>query len=137
MADADLGYNETVIDHFRSPRNAGALANANAVGQASNPAMSIKLMLRIDEGRVREARFQTNGCPASIATSSIATELLTGASLPDAAALSRELLLDALGGLPKNKHHCPTLVAKAVHAALQDFANSETSVTGEASPTNK
>jgi nitrogen fixation NifU-like protein len=123
MAEPDLDYNETVLDHFRAPRNAGALADANAVGQASNPAMSIKLMLRIDDDHVREARFQTKGCPASIATSSIATELLTGASLADASALSRDALLDALGGLPKNKQHCPTLVAKAVQAALANFKN--------------
>jgi nitrogen fixation NifU-like protein len=121
MAETDLDYNETVLDHFRAPRNTGALANANAVGQASNPAMSIKLMLRIDGDHVREARFQTKGCPASIATSSIATELLTGTSLADASALSRDALLDALGGLPKNKKHCPTLVAKAIHAALANY----------------
>jgi NifU-like protein involved in Fe-S cluster formation len=123
MAEPDLNYNETVLDHFRAPRNAGALADANAVGQASNPAMSIKLMLRIENDHIREAHFQTKGCPASIATSSIATELLTGASLADASALSRDTLLDALGGLPKNKHHCPTLVAKAVQAALANFGN--------------
>lgn len=123
MADSDLDYNETVLDHFRAPRNAGELPEANAVGQASNPAMAIKLLLRIADDRIAEARFQTKGCPASIATSSIATELLTGASLAEAEALSRSDLLEALGGLPKSKHHCPALVVKALHGALADFAS--------------
>ena len=115
---SDLDYNETVLDHFRSPRNSGDLPDANAIGEASNPAMQIRLLLRIDNGRIDAARFQTKGCPASIATSSVATEWLTGKPLEQARAMTRQDLLDALGGLPRAKHHCPALVEKALAAAL-------------------
>ena len=123
MADADvsidneaLDYNAIVLDHFRSPRNSGELPEANAVGRASNPAMSIKLMLRIAGDTIVEARFQTKGCPASIATSSMATELLQGRSV-------KAELLEALGGLPKAKHHCPALVERAIADALRSYAS--------------
>ena len=129
MADAGnsidneaLDYNAVVLDHFRSPRNSGDLPEANAVGRASNPAMSIKLMLRIAGGTIVQARFQTKGCPASIATSSMATELLRGRSVKAAGALSQAELLEALGGLPKAKHHCPALVERAIADALRSYA---------------
>lgn len=121
MAEPDasgLDYNATVLDHFRSPRNVGELPDANAIGEASNPAMQIRLLLRIDDGRIGAARFQTKGCPASIASSSVATEWLTGKPLERARAMTRQDLLDALGGLPRAKHHCPALVEKALAAAL-------------------
>lgn len=126
MAESDssgLDYNETVLDHFRSPRNAGDLPDANAIGEASNPAMQIRLLLRIDDGRISAARFQTKGCPASIATSSVATEWLSGKPLEQARAMTRRDLLDALGGLPRAKHHCPALVEKALAAALAQHDN--------------
>ena len=115
---SSLDYNATVIDHFRSPRNSGSLPDANAIGEASNPAMQIRLLLRIDNGRIDAAYFQTKGCPASIATSSVATEWLTGKPLDQARAMTRQDLLHALGGLPRAKHHCPALVQKALAAAL-------------------
>ena len=117
--DSALEYNDTVLDHFRAPRNAGELPDANAVGEASNPAMQIRLMLRIDQGAIQQARFLTKGCPASIATSSVATEWLTGRALEEARAMTRQDLLEALGGLPRSKHHCPVLVEQALAAALR------------------
>ena len=124
MAEPDspgLEYNETVLDHFRSPRNAGDLPDANAIGEASNPAMQIRLLLQIEDGRIGAARFQTKGCPASIATSSVATEWLTGKPLEQARQMTRQDLLDALNGLPRAKHHCPALVEKALAAALRQY----------------
>lgn len=121
MAEA-LQYNATVLDHFHHPRNAGPLPDANAVAENANPAMHIRLMLRIQEGRIEAAHFQTRGCPASIATSSAATVLLTGRTIGEARALTRSDFLDAVDGLPKSKHHCPALVAKTVQDALDAYA---------------
>lgn len=118
MPEPDLDYNATVLDHFRSPRNSGELADANAVGTASNPAMSIRLMLRVDGDRIAAARFQTKGCPASIATSSVTTELLTGRTIDEALAIEPDDLIEALDGLPKSKHHCPALAVRAIRDAL-------------------
>lgn len=120
MPEADLDYNPTVLDHFRAPRNSGELPDANAVGAASNPAMSIRLMLRVEGDRIAAARFLTKGCPASIATSSMATELLTGKTVTEALAIQPDDLLEALGGLPKSKHHCPALAVRAIRSALAE-----------------
>ena len=124
MPDEDLrAYSEIVIDHFQHPRNAGVLEEANAVGEDRNPVCGdhMKLMLRIEDDAIREARFQTRGCPASIATSSMATVVLTDMRVSDAALLTRQDFVDAVGGLPKAKIHCSVLAAAALKRALADY----------------
>lgn len=123
MQDDAAAYNETVLDHFRNPRNAGELPDANAVGEDRNPVCGdhMKLMLRIDAGAVAAARFLTRGCGAAIATSSAATELLIGMPVDDAARLERADFVDAVGGLPKSKIHCSVLAAGALRKALADY----------------
>lgn len=129
MPDDDLrAYSEIVIDHFQHPRNAGLLEDANAVGEDRNPVCGdhMKLMLRIEDDEIREARFQTRGCPASIATSSMATVVLTDMRIADAAQLTRQDFVDAVGGLPKAKIHCSVLAAAALKRALADFRERST-----------
>ncbi len=121
MPSEDLrAYNDIVIDHFQHPRNAGPLDDANAVGEDRNPVCGdhMKLMLRIETDAIAEARFQTRGCPAAIATSSMATVLLTGMTLNQASQLMRQDFVDAVGGLPKAKIHCSVLAEAALRKAL-------------------
>ncbi len=124
MPSEDLrAYSDIVIDHFQHPRNAGALATANAVGEDRNPVCGdhMKLMLRIEDDTIAEAQFQTRGCPAAIATSSMATVVLTDMNIDEAAKLKRQDFVDAVGGLPKAKVHCSVLAAAALKRALEDF----------------
>ena len=123
MADDAHAYNEIVLDHFRNPRNAGELAAANAVGEERNPVCGdhMRLMLRIEDEQIAEARFLTRGCAAAIATSSVATEVLTGMPITQAAELKRQDFVDAVGGLPKSKIHCSVLAAAALKRALADY----------------
>ncbi len=113
-------YSATLIDHFEHPRNAGVMEGADAEAYVTNPVCgdSLRLYLRIDEGRVAAASFLSSGCPASIATSSAATELLVGLPLAEAEALPRERYAEAVGGLPKSKVHCSVLAASAVRQAI-------------------
>ncbi len=115
-------YSPTLIDHFEHPRNAGAMADANAEGYVVNPVCgdSMRLFLRIDEGgrTIERATFLTSGCPASIATSSAATELIAGLPLEAAEALTREHFAEAVGGLPSSKLHCSVLAAQAIRVAI-------------------
>ncbi|MEE8336576.1 MAG: iron-sulfur cluster assembly scaffold protein [Dehalococcoidia bacterium] len=120
-------YSETLVDHFEHPRNAGAMEGADAEGFVTNPVCgdSMRLFLRIDgrgdgdaETRIAAASFLTSGCPASIATSSVATELLTGLTLSEAEALTRDDFAEAVGGLPKPKLHCSVLAQAAVRNAI-------------------
>ncbi len=118
-------YSATLIDHFEHPRNAGAMADANAEGYVVNPVCgdSMRLFLRIDGAgeTIERASFLTSGCPASIATSSAATELITGLRLEEAEALTRDRFAEAVGGLPSSKVHCSVLAAQAIRVALDGW----------------
>ncbi len=117
------GYSDIVIDHFERPRNSGTLEDANAVGYMTNPVCgdTLLLMLRIDGGRIAGVRWQSDGCAASIAASSLLSELTTGASLAEAGAITREAIVEALGGLPASKLHASVLAADALHHALANY----------------
>lgn len=124
MPTEDLrAYSDIVIDHFQHPRNAGQLDDANAVGEDRNPVCGdhMKLMLRIEDDAIAEARFLTRGCPAAIATSSMATVVLTDMNIDDAGKLKRQDFVDAVGGLPKAKIHCSVLAAAALKHALAQY----------------
>jgi NifU-like protein involved in Fe-S cluster formation len=116
-------YGPLVIDHFQHPRNAGAMEDADAEAYVTNPVCgdSLRLFLRIEDGHIERASFLSSGCPASIATSSAATELLAGMTLDDAQALPRERYADAVGGLPRSKIHCSVLAASAVRQAIDGW----------------
>ncbi len=116
-------YSALLIDHFERPRNAGTMESADAEAFVTNPVCgdSLRLFLRIRGGRVEAASFLSSGCPASIATSSAATELLRGRTLAEASALTREDYAAAVGGLPANKVHCSVLAATAARQAIEGW----------------
>lgn len=122
MMDASQ-YSETVLDHFRHPRNPGEMADANAVGEDRNPVCGdhMKLFLLIEDAVITKASFLTRGCGAAIATSSVATEMLTGLSVEEARRLTREDFVEAVGGLPKSKVHCSVLAGRALGKALAAY----------------
>ena len=127
------GYSDIVLDHFERPRNNGVLDGANAVAHMTNPVCgdSLLLMLRIEDGRIEEARWQSDGCAASIAASSLVSELAAGRSLDEAASLTREAVTEALGGLPASKLHASVLAADALHLALEDYRRRQAGAFGE------
>lgn len=116
-------YSETLLDHFRAPRNVGMMRSADAVGESEDPTCGdlARFCLRIVEGRIAEARFQTYGCGPSIAASSIATELVQGRAWTELPGLSPEAVERALGGLPPDRRHAATLVVAALRAAGTDY----------------
>jgi SUF system NifU family Fe-S assembly protein len=116
-------YSEIVLDHAQNPRNQGILEEANARGYQMNPVCGdvLSLMLRIEDGRIAEARFMTEGCTASVAASSILTELITGLTLEKADELTHEDIDDAVGGLPASKLHSAALVIGALKQALAAY----------------
>ncbi len=124
-------YSATLIDHFERPRNAGALEDADVDTYVTNPVCgdSVRLFLRFDEAgeRIEAASFLSSGCPASIATSSVATELIAGLTLDEAVALTRDDYTEAVGGLPRSKVHCSVLAAAAVRNAVDAYRRGETS----------
>ncbi len=116
-------YSPQVLDHFENPRNVGTIESADGVGRAGNPACGdlMELSLRVREGHVEEARFRASGCSAAIASSSMTTVLLTGKTLEEAEAVTKEDVAEALGGLPPVKLHGSVLAEDAIKAALADY----------------
>lgn len=117
-------YSAVLIDHFQNPRNAGAMEGADAEAFVTNPVCgdSLRIFLKFGDGaRIERASFLSSGCPASIATSSAATEMVIGLMGDEAAALGREDYAAAVGGLPKAKIHCSVLAASAVSQAVEAY----------------
>jgi nitrogen fixation NifU-like protein len=116
-------YSPAVLDHFQHPRNLGDLDAPDAVAEVENPACGdrTRLAIRLDGGRIAEARFRTEGCPAAIAASSMTTELILGKTLDEAAQLRDVDVAHALGGLPRNKLHCSVLAEDVIRAVVEDF----------------
>ncbi|MGH7267557.1 MAG: iron-sulfur cluster assembly scaffold protein [Candidatus Rokuibacteriota bacterium] len=116
-------YSEVLVDHFRAPRNAGMMRHADAVGEGEDPSCGdlARFYLRVADGRVAEARFQTYGCGPSIAASSLLTELVKGGSLDDLDRLTPEAVEQALGGLPEDRRHAASLVVMAIQAAASSY----------------
>ena len=116
-------YSETLLDHFRSPRNAGMMRSPDAVGESEDPTCGdlARFYLRVEAGQVQEVRFQTYGCGPSIAASSIATELVRNRAIDALGDLTPEAVESALGGLPEDRRHAATLVVDALRGALRHY----------------
>ncbi|RJO66230.1 MAG: Fe-S cluster assembly scaffold protein NifU [Myxococcales bacterium] len=116
-------YSAKVMEHFMNPRNMGELPDANGVGEVGNPSCGdmMRLFLRIDEGRVVDVKFQTFGCGAAIASSSMLTEIIKGKTLDEVRGITNQAIADALDGLPESKIHCSVMAEQAVAKALEDY----------------
>jgi len=118
-------YSDLVMEHFRNPRNVGEIPDADGVGMVGNPVCGdvMKMMIKVRDDRIADIKFQTFGCGAAIATSSISTEIVKGKTLEEALTLSNKAVAEALGGLPPAKMHCSNLAADAIHKAIEDYRN--------------
>ena len=116
-------YSAKVMEHFANPHNVGEIPDANGVGEVGNQKCGdiMKIFLKIENGIIEDVKFQTFGCGAAIATSSMATDLIKGKPLEDALKLTNQAVVEALDGLPPVKLHCSVLAEQAVKAAVADY----------------
>ena len=125
-------YSEKVIEHFTKPRNVGEIKNADGVGQVGNRICGdvMKVYIKIakstsgkNKGKeiIKDIKFQTLGCAAAIATSSMITELAKGKTLDEASKITRKYVSKSLDSLPPIKEHCSNLAADALHEAIRNY----------------
>jgi len=116
-------YNQKVLDVFANPKNVGVIENADGEGMVGNPTCGdiMKITLKIDNDIITDAKFQTYGCTAAIATSSTATEMIKGKSVDEAMKLTNSEVVEYLEGLPPQKIHCSVLAEEAIKKAIENY----------------
>lgn len=122
-------YSKKVMEHFENPHNQGVIKDATVVGEAGNPLCGdmMKLYIKIDkkdDGEyIENIKFETLGCAAAIATSSMITDLVKGKTIEEASKITKNNIADALNGLPPVKLHCSVLAIEALQDAIKKLKN--------------
>ena len=116
-------YSDVVMEHFSSPRNAGVIEDADGVGEVGNPTCGdmMTFYIKVKDDVIEDVKFQTFGCVAAIAVSSIVSDLAKGKTLKEAQKITKKAVAEALGGLPQNKMHCSNLGADALALAIKNY----------------
>jgi nitrogen fixation protein NifU and related proteins len=118
-----MAYSQQVMDHFTHPRNVGKMDNPSGVGKVGNPVCGdvMELYIKVEDNKITDAKFQTFGCAAAIATSSMVTELVKDKTIEEALKVSNQTVTEALGGVPPLKRHCSVLAEEALKKAIEDY----------------
>lgn len=116
-------YSKEVMDHFMNPRNVGVIEDADGVGEVGNPVCGdmMTFYIKVKDGVLEDIKYQTFGCGAAIAVSSMISELAKGKKIEEALQITNKVVAEALGGLPQNKMHCSNLGADALRKAIEDY----------------
>ena len=121
-----FGYSDRVMELFQTPKNAGPMEDADVTAIAGSMACGdmLKMYLKIEDApeRIVKASFESYGCVANIATSSMITQMVEGKTIEEAKKIGFKDEVDALGGLPKIKYHCASLAVQALRIALSKWS---------------
>ena len=120
-----MAYSDKVIEHYEHPRNVGSFDKQDdevGTGLVGAPACGdvMKLQIKVKDGVITDAKFKTFGCGSAIASSSLATEMIKGMTLDQAAEIKNTQIVDELN-LPPVKIHCSVLAEDAIKAAIDDY----------------
>jgi len=113
------------MEYFMNPRNVGEIKEADGIGEVGNPVCGdmMTFYIKVKDNRLEDVKFQTFGCGAAIAVSSMVSEMAIGKTLEEALTITPSMVAQELEGLPKNKFHCSNLGAQALRKAIRDYAN--------------
>ncbi|MFA5369072.1 MAG: iron-sulfur cluster assembly scaffold protein [Candidatus Paceibacterota bacterium] len=120
-------YSDKVLEHFKKPHNQGVIADANAIGEVGNPVCGdvMKIYLKIEGEVIKDIKFETLGCAAAIAVSSVLTDLARNKTLEQALQITKDKIVEDLGGLPAPKIHCSMLGVEALHDAIKNYKDKQ------------
>lgn len=119
-------YSDVVIDHTLNSRNRGDIPQADGYASITGPCGdSIEMWLKVTDGRIVKATFEPDGCATTVACGSMATEMITGKTPVEAARISQQDILDALGGLPPANEHCALLAANTIKETVKDYLSTK------------
>jgi len=125
IADARKIYSEKVIQSWLNPKYMGEIESPQGHGKVTGPCGdTVQIFLRIDNNKIIDARFVTDGCATTIAAGGMACELAIGKTFKEAFKITKEVILKQLGGLPEESIHCALLASNTLRAALTDFLTS-------------
>lgn len=126
-------YNQKVLDAFAHPQNVGEIENPDGDGTVGNATCGdiMRITLRIENDVITDAKFQTFGCAAAIATSSTATQMVIGMTVDEALKLTNAKVVEALEGLPPQKIHCSVLAEEAIKKAIENYREKQNGTAGE------
>jgi len=120
--DEEQTYSKVVIKEYRTPSNFGVLDNPDAFGEVKGPCGdTMKISLKTEKGRIRDACFWTDGCGATIACGSMLTKMVKGKTIGEAADITTERLINVLEGLPEEHLHCSKLAVDALQKTIEDY----------------
>ena len=118
-----MAYGKKVIELFNDPKHIGEIEGASGVGEVGNPVCGdvMKVFIKVEGNVIKEIKVKTFGCVAAIATSSMLAELAKGKTLEEASGITKQDVVEALGGLPSEKIHCSVLAVDGLKKAIEDF----------------
>jgi nitrogen fixation NifU-like protein len=127
------------MDHFNNPRNTGVIEDADGVGEVGNPQCGdmMTFYIKVKDDTLVDVKFQTFGCVAAIAVSSLVSELAKGKKLEEAKKITNKQVAQTLGGLPPNKMHCSNLGAEALTLAIKNYQDKRSGVAASPRQGNK
>lgn len=117
-----IQFTEKTLDYAKNPRNQGELDSPTAIGEVSNPDCgdSTVMYLQVENGLIQDIKFETFGCAAAVASSSMLTEMVKGKTVDEAYAITEEAVAKELGGLPEKKMHCSLIGVQALKKAIEN-----------------
>ena len=127
-------YSEQVLNEFFNPQNVGVIKGASGVGKVGNPACGdiMKVYIMVEGDKIVDAKFQTFGCAAAIASSSVATRMVIGKTIEEALKITNQDVIRELGGeMPSAKIHCSILAEEAIRAAVDNYYKKRDRKAGE------
>jgi len=120
-------YSQKVMENFKNTKDYGKIENADGIGKVGNPKCGdvMWIYIKVKDDTIVDAKFETFGCVAAIATSSMAINLIRGKKVDEALKLSNKAVAEALDGLPPEKLHCSVLAEEGIKSAIEDYKSKQ------------